>query len=46
MVYSFKVLPHVIEIDKAMSEISRVLRNDRVAVLEFYNPSKPIGSSQ
>ncbi|MFQ3244736.1 MAG: ubiquinone/menaquinone biosynthesis C-methylase UbiE [Arenicella sp.] len=38
VVYSFKVLPHVIEIDKAMSEISRVLRNDGVAVLEFYNP--------
>jgi len=38
VVYSFKVLPHVIEIEKAMTEISRVLKNDGVAVLEFYNP--------
>ncbi|MFT6389289.1 MAG: ubiquinone/menaquinone biosynthesis C-methylase UbiE [Cellvibrionaceae bacterium] len=38
VVYSFKVLPRVIEIDKAISKISRALRNDGVAVLEFHNP--------
>lgn len=38
IIYSFKVLPHVIEIEKAMAEISRVLKSDGTAVLEFYNP--------
>ncbi len=38
LVYSFKVLPHVVEIDKAISEVSRVLKQDGVAILEFYNP--------
>ena len=38
LVYSFKVLPHVPEIKKAISEIKRVLKDDGVAVLEFFNP--------
>ncbi len=38
VVYSFKVLPHVIEIEKAIHEISRVLKPSGFAVLEFYNP--------
>ena len=37
MVYSFKVLAHVEEIEKAMSEVARVLRPGGRAALEFYN---------
>ena len=37
VVYSFKVLAHVEQIHRAMSEVSRVLRPGGVAALEFYN---------
>ena len=36
-VYSFKVLAHVEEIERAMCEVSRVLRPGGRAALEFYN---------
>lgn len=36
-VYSFKVLAHVEEIEKAMCEVARVLRPGGRAALEFYN---------
>lgn len=35
---SFKVLPHVPDIDKALSEMARVLRPSGVLLAEFYNP--------
>lgn len=38
VVYSFKVLAHVPDIDKAIDEVRRVLRPEGVAYLEFYNP--------
>lgn len=38
VVYSFKVLAHVREIDRALMEVRRVLRPGGVAALEFYNP--------
>ncbi len=38
LVYSFKVLAHIPEITKAISEISRVTRPRGKMVLEFYNP--------
>ena len=38
LVYSFKVLAHVPDIRKAMSEIVRVTRPGGRMVLEFYNP--------
>ena len=37
LVYSFKVLAHVPEIDRALAEIARVTRPGGHAVLEFYN---------
>jgi len=37
LVYSFKVLPHVPDLDTALREILRVLDVGGVAVLEFYN---------
>lgn len=37
LVYSFKVLPHINNIDRALEEIYRVLKPNGVAVLEFYN---------
>jgi ubiquinone/menaquinone biosynthesis C-methylase UbiE len=36
--FSFKVLSHVPEIEKAISEISRVTKKHGVMILEFYNP--------
>lgn len=36
-VYSFKVLAHVQDIERAMGEVSRVLRPGGRAALEFYN---------
>lgn len=38
VVYSFKVLPHVPEIETAISEVRRVLKPGGRAFLEFYNP--------
>lgn len=38
MVYSFKVLAHVPEIEKAIKEIARVTKPKGRVVLEFYNP--------
>lgn len=38
LVYSFKVLPHIPEIKKALVEIARVTRPNGRMVLEFYNP--------
>jgi ubiquinone/menaquinone biosynthesis C-methylase UbiE len=37
LVYSFKVLPHIPDLDGAIAEILRVLDIGGVAVLEFYN---------
>lgn len=39
LVYSFKVLPHVREIESALEEICRVLKPGGIAVLEHYNPN-------
>ncbi|OGF16941.1 MAG: hypothetical protein A2W00_10920 [Candidatus Eisenbacteria bacterium RBG_16_71_46] len=38
LVYSFKVLPHVPDLEVALAEIVRVLDQGGVALLEFYNP--------
>ena len=38
VVYSFKVLAHIEDIEKAMSEVARVLKPGGMAALEFYNP--------
>ncbi|MFC1780525.1 class I SAM-dependent methyltransferase [Patescibacteria group bacterium] len=38
VVYSFKVLAHIPEIEKVISETHRVLKDDGIAILEFYNP--------
>lgn len=38
LVYSFKVLAHIPEIEKAIHEMARVLKPDGRMVLEFYNP--------
>ncbi len=38
VVYSFKVLAHVPDIRRAVSEVSRVLTPGGTAILEFYNP--------
>ncbi|MBN2541956.1 class I SAM-dependent methyltransferase [bacterium] len=38
VVYSFKVLPHVLEIKKAMEEIARITKSNGLMFLEFYNP--------
>ena len=39
LVYSFKVLPHVQEIEHALSEVGRILKPGGRAFLEFYNPN-------
>jgi ubiquinone/menaquinone biosynthesis C-methylase UbiE len=38
LVYSFKVLPHVEALDRALAEAARVLDDGGMALLEFYNP--------
>jgi len=38
LVYSFKVLPHVEALDRALAEVARVLDRGGTALLEFYNP--------
>lgn len=38
LVYSFKVLPHVRDIERALTELSRVTRSGGTLMLEFYNP--------
>jgi len=38
LVYSFKVLPHIQALDRALAEVARVLDRGGVALLEFYNP--------
>jgi SAM-dependent methyltransferase len=38
VVYSFKVLAHVPDIERALTEVRRVLRPGGTAILEFYNP--------
>lgn len=43
LAYSFKVLPHVQEIDGALAECSRVLKPGGTAILEFYNPTSVRG---
>ena len=39
VVYSFKVLPHIPEIEKVIKEVYRVLNPGGTAILEFYNPT-------
>jgi ubiquinone/menaquinone biosynthesis C-methylase UbiE len=38
LVFSFKVLPHIEAIGRALAEAARVLDRGGVALLEFYNP--------
>lgn len=38
LVYSFKVLPHVPDLKKALAEIMRVTSQDGCAMVELYNP--------
>jgi len=38
LTYSFKVLAHVPDIDRALSEMTRVTRPDGIVLAEFYNP--------
>lgn len=38
VVYSFKVLAHVKDIDRALQEMARVTRRGGLLILEFYNP--------
>src|SRR5262245_53952441 len=35
---SFKVLPHIPEIDRALAEMTRVTKSGGVIIAEFYNP--------
>lgn len=43
LAFSFKVLPHVREIEGALAECSRVLKPGGTAILEFYNPTSVRG---
>jgi ubiquinone/menaquinone biosynthesis C-methylase UbiE len=38
LAFSFKVLPHVEDLDRGLAEIARVLDDGGVGLLEFYNP--------
>jgi ubiquinone/menaquinone biosynthesis C-methylase UbiE len=38
VVYSFKVLPHIPNIQEVIADIYRVLDQNGIAILEFYNP--------
>lgn len=38
LVYSFKVLPHIEALDRAIAEAARVLDHGGIALLELYNP--------
>lgn len=38
VIYSFKVLAHIPEIEKALSEMARLIRPEGRCILEFYNP--------
>ena len=38
LVFSFKVLPHIEALDRALAEMARVLDVGGIALLEFYNP--------
>jgi len=38
LIYSFKVLAHIPDCDKVLSEIHRLLKKNGLCVLEFYNP--------
>lgn len=38
LIYSYKVVPHIKELEKALREMNRVLRKKGIAILEFYNP--------
>ncbi|MBU0976178.1 MAG: class I SAM-dependent methyltransferase [Patescibacteria group bacterium] len=38
VVYSFKVLAHIPEIEKTIAEIHRVTKDNGTVILEFYNP--------
>jgi ubiquinone/menaquinone biosynthesis C-methylase UbiE len=44
LVYSFKVLPHLPELARALAEIERVLAPGGHAILEFYNPRSARGA--
>ena len=44
--YSFKVLPHVAQIERALAEIARILKPGGGAFLEFYNPNSFATSSK
>ncbi len=37
LIYSYRVLPHVPDLPRALAEMKRVLRNDGKAILMFYN---------
>lgn len=37
VVYSFKTMPHVVNINESLDEINRVLKKNGVALIEFYN---------
>ena len=39
LVYSFKVLPHIEALDRALGEAARVLDRGGIALFEFYNPA-------
>ncbi|CAD7774702.1 Ubiquinone/menaquinone biosynthesis C-methyltransferase UbiE [Candidatus Methanoperedenaceae archaeon GB37] len=38
IVYSFKVIPHIPEIESVIRDIDRITKKDGLMILEFYNP--------